>query len=155
MRQNGRCHASWSTDIQAGIFTKKLVASGKHICKTCAADILVGGGMQNRVEMYTREEAIKNKLIQFRSKTIGPDLGNSFARPCGYGAWPCIGTDIYSRFPIRAFSHTAADPCLRLHFGLPTLTRVMETPARKTVCSVFHAFSRLKQDTVLIMALIC
>ena len=44
--------------------------------------------MQNRAEMYTREEAIKNKHVQFRSKTMGLDLGNSFARPWGFGAWP-------------------------------------------------------------------
>lgn len=71
-------------------FYKKLVASGKHFCKTCAANVLVGEGMQNRAEMFTREEAIKNKHIQFCSKTMGPDLENSFARPWGFGAWPCI-----------------------------------------------------------------
>jgi len=112
LRQNGRCHARWSADIQAGIFTKKLVASGKHFCKTCAADVWVGEGMQNRAEMYTREEAIKNKHIQFRSKTMGPDLGNSFARPWGFGAWPCITKcwhkRIYSRFPLRAFYHNCS-----------------------------------------------
>lgn len=91
---------------------KKLVASGEHFCKTCAADVLVGAGMQSRAEMYTREEAIKNKHIELRSKTMGPDLGNSFARPWEFGAWPCIikcwHTHIYSRFPLRAFSHNCS-----------------------------------------------
>jgi hypothetical protein len=69
---------------------KNLWPLASIFCKTCAADVLVGAGMPNRAEMYTREEAIKNKRIQFRSKTIGPDLENSFTRPWGFGAWPSI-----------------------------------------------------------------
>jgi hypothetical protein len=64
-----------------GFLQKSWWRLASFFCKTNAADTLVGAGMQNRAEMYTREEAIKNKRIQFRSKTMGPDLENSFTRP--------------------------------------------------------------------------
>jgi hypothetical protein len=57
------CHARCSTGILAGILTKICVASGKHLCKTCASDVLLGVGMQNRAEIYTRERAIKINLF--------------------------------------------------------------------------------------------